>query len=113
MFSPASSARLPGLINKEKFNKDLYYFLSVIRVCLPPLRDQKEDIMMLVNYFIYKYGILEKKTVRGLTLDAQNLVFRYHWPGNIDELESRIKVAVSNLSGNWITPADLKIRENS
>lgn len=107
----SSSTRLSTLVDEGKFNKDLYYFLRVIRVCLPPLRDRKEDIMMLANFFIYKYGILAKKTVRGLTSDGQELVLRYPWPGNVDELEDRIKQAVSNLAGTWITAADMRGRE--
>ncbi len=81
-------------IESGSFRKDLYYRLNVIRIDLPPLRERKEDIPLLVRYFINKYNRSMQKNVRGITEQALSLLMDYHWPGNVRELENTIQHAL-------------------
>lgn len=91
----ATNQNLEKLVSEKRFREDLYYRINVIHIDIPPLRDRKEDIPVLVQAFIKKYcekmGILEKK----ISLDAMRVLENYHWPGNIRELENVIERAVT------------------
>ncbi|RPH49088.1 MAG: sigma-54-dependent Fis family transcriptional regulator [Desulfobacteraceae bacterium] len=94
-------------IEEEKFREDLYYRLNTIPVHLPPLRERKDDIPFLVDYFIEKYNIIERKVVKGLTEDAIRILMEKQWKGNIRELENIIERAVLMCKGSIIDEDDL------
>ncbi len=80
-------------IRKNKFRKDLYYRLNVIRIELPPLRERLDDIPSLVQHFIAKFNGVFQRTVKGISNGALDVLARYHWPGNVRELEGTIEHA--------------------
>jgi DNA-binding NtrC family response regulator len=77
-----------------RFREDLYYRLHVISVHLPPLRERKDDIPVLVHHFLKKYGAENQKTDLELTVEALDLLMDYDWPGNVRELENVVERAV-------------------
>ncbi len=81
-------------VKKGNFREDLFYRLNVVPIELPLLRDRKEDIPLLVEYFIQKYSAENKKSVQGITDEALRLLMKYNWPGNVRELENTIERAV-------------------
>lgn len=90
-----------------KFREDLYYRLNVIPFLLPPLRERRDDIPALANYFIQKYNKLDKRAVRGLTEEVEELLVRLPWKGNVRELENCIERAVLMSKGDMIDNKDL------
>jgi DNA-binding NtrC family response regulator len=79
--------------HNNKFRKDLYYRLSVIRIELPPLRERLDDIPSLIRHFIAKFNGVFQQTVKGISNGALDVLARYHWPGNVRELEGTIEHA--------------------
>lgn len=98
----ATNKDLNILIQKGAFREDLYYRLNVIKIDLPPLRERKEDIPLLIENFIHKYNSLLGKHVEGITEDAFILLMNYDYPGNIRELENIIEHAFVMAKGNFI-----------
>ncbi|MFN3605324.1 MAG: sigma 54-interacting transcriptional regulator [Leptonema sp. (in: bacteria)] len=90
----ATNANLEDLILQKKFRADLYYRLNVIRLEIPPLRERKEDILPLVNFFIKKYSSQNNKNIKGITPEAIHLLEKYDWPGNVRELENIMERAI-------------------
>lgn len=89
----ASNRNLGELVKSGKFREDLYYRLNVIRIKLPPLRDRKEDIPLLVDHFIRRFNSLKKKLITDISPDAMVALALYDYPGNIRELENIIEHA--------------------
>lgn len=87
----ATNKELTKEIKDGRFREDLYYRLNVVSIALPPLRERKDDIPLLINHFLDKYNILFKKNIIGLSHDAMVLFMDYNWPGNIRELENAIQ----------------------
>jgi Nif-specific regulatory protein len=85
---------LEELIQQKRFRLDLYYRLNVIRLDIPPLRERKEDILLLTKYFIEKYSKENDKDIHSITPEAIKLLESYDWPGNVRELENLIERAV-------------------
>ncbi|MPY88751.1 MAG: response regulator [Luteitalea sp.] len=100
----ATNVDLRQLTDEGKFREDLYYRLHVITVALPPLRERKEDIALLVQHFLDKYG--EENNRQGIELlpEALDLLMEYDWPGNVRELENVVERAVVLCSGARIGP---------
>jgi len=90
----ATNKNLYDALEKNEFRKDLFYRLSVVLIELPPLRERKSDIPLLVDFFIKKYD-RDHNLITGITDDALNILMRYDWPGNIRELENCIERAFS------------------
>ncbi|HPP43734.1 MAG TPA: sigma-54 dependent transcriptional regulator [Caldisericia bacterium] len=90
----ATNKDLQKLVNEKKFREDLYYRLNVFSITVPPLRDRKEDIPDLVEYFIFKYSHKYQKMITGIAPDAMEILNNYSWPGNVRELENAIAHAV-------------------
>lgn len=90
----ATNKNLEELIAKESFREDLYYRLNVVSIHLPPLRERKEDIPLLVNHFLNKYNKTGSKVVKGVSSRALELLVDYDWPGNVRELENVIERAI-------------------
>ena len=78
-------------VKKGTFREDLYYRLNVIPLVIPPLRDRKYDIPLLVRHFIEKYNVEKKRAIRGIAPEAMNCFTQYEWPGNVRELENLIE----------------------
>jgi two-component system response regulator PilR (NtrC family) len=95
----ATNVDLRQMMDEGKFREDLFYRLHVISIQLPPLRDRKDDIPLLVRHFLEKYGEENRKTGLELTPDALDLLTEYDWPGNVRELENVIERAVVLTSG--------------
>lgn len=90
----ATNSDLKEMVAKETFREDLYYRLTVVEIHVPPLRERKEDIPLLADTFLYKYGNEYKGRYVTIDTDAKDLIKRYEWPGNIRELENVIQRAV-------------------
>jgi DNA-binding NtrC family response regulator len=90
----ATNADLQLAVKSGTFREDLYYRLNVVNIHVPPLRDRREDIPVLVDHFVRKIARECGRDVRGVSVDARDLLARYDWPGNIRELENVIHRAV-------------------
>lgn len=90
----ATNASLEEMIEKGTFREDLFYRLNVITITLPPLRERREDIPLLVDRFIQRYNRETKKDVRGMSRKALDILLRYRFPGNVRELENIVERAV-------------------
>lgn len=90
----ATNSNLKDLIAKQTFREDLYYRLTVVEINVTPLRDRKEDIPLLVDKFLFKYGVEYKDRFVKISPEVSELLQRYDWPGNIRELENVIQRAV-------------------
>jgi two-component system, NtrC family, response regulator AtoC len=90
----ASNRDLERAVREGTFRQDLYYRLAIISLFLPPLRDRREDILPLVNFFIERYNRRFRKNVRGITPETRDLLTKYDWPGNVRELKNAIERAM-------------------
>jgi Nif-specific regulatory protein len=90
-----------------KFREDLFYRLNVVKFTMPPLRERKDDILILAESFIQTYGKKMNRKIRGLSANAKNILLRYDFRGNVRELKNIIERAVVLGSGDWILPEDL------
>jgi len=90
----ASNRDLEKAVRENQFRQDLYYRLAIIAIFIPPLRERKEDIPPLVDYFIERYNRQFKKSVRGVTADTRRLLLSHNWPGNVRELRNSIERAM-------------------
>ena len=96
----ATNADLPRLISEKQFRSDLYYRLNVFPIVIPPLRERREDIPVLVRYFAQKYARRMKKHIDSIAPEAMKALCEYPWPGNVRELENFIERAVILSSGS-------------
>jgi Nif-specific regulatory protein len=103
----ATNRNLEDEMKKGNFREDLFYRLNVISITLPPLRDRREDIPLLVNYFIAKYSKKIKRRVSGISRQALAILQAYDFPGNVRELENTIERAIVLGSADSILPEDL------
>ena len=103
----ATNKDLRKAIEKQEFREDLYYRLNVVNIELPPLRERKEDISLLAEYFLNKFAAENRKDVTGFSPEAMEFVLDYDWPGNVRELENAIERAVILAKASIITIADL------
>ncbi len=109
----ATNRDLPAMVTAGQFREDLYYRLNVVSIEVPPLRERKDDIVPLANTFIARFAGELKKRIEGLEPDAQKLLMRYNWPGNIRELENTIERAMLLADGRAIAPTDLHLGETA
>ena len=105
----ATNRDLPGMVANGQFREDLYYRLNVVSIDMPALRERKEDIIPLAAWFIRRFSSELKKKVDGLEGDAQKLLMRYNWPGNIRELENAIERAALLAESALIRADDLRL----
>ncbi len=104
----ATNKDLEKEISEKKFREDLYYRLKVINIELPPLRERKEDIPVLIEFFIKKYNQEFGKRIQGIDEKALEALYNYNWPGNIRQLESIIERAVLICDTRNIEVGDIK-----
>jgi two-component system response regulator AtoC len=96
-----------------RFREDLYYRINVLPIAIPPLRERREDIPLLIDHFIARNNARLGTSIRGLSSDAKKLLLEYAWPGNVRELENTIERAMVLCDGDVIDTSDLpdRIRE--
>jgi two-component system response regulator GlrR len=109
----ATHRDLDAQMKEGRFREDLYYRLNVVSVETPPLRDRKDDIPELAEFFVKRFAGELKKRVEGISPDAQKLLSRHNWPGNIRELENVIERAVLLADGPLVHVTDLQIGEQA
>ncbi len=103
----SSNREMKEVIRQGRFREDLYYRLKVIDIELPPLRERREDIPLLVEHFIARFGREPKKRVSGVSEEALKALISYAWPGNVRELENVIQRAITLCRHEVILPEDL------
>lgn len=94
------------MVEEGQFRQDLLYRINTIQIELPPLRERKEDIPELVEFFLKKYNLKYCKTILGVTPVAMNKLLSHSWPGNVRELQHAIEKAVILSTGQELTPDD-------
>ncbi len=110
----AATARdLQAEVSAGRFREDLYYRINVMTIHLPPLRERRGDIPLLLGYFIEAFNKKLNRSIEGLSSEAMQILMEYDWPGNVRELENVTERAVLLAPGRWITPADLVETESS
>ena len=112
----ATNRNLEKEVSEGRFREDLFYRLNVITIHLPSLRERREDIPILSNFFIIKYTKKYKKEIKGFTPEAMESLCAYHWPGNVRELENVVEraivlckkntISVDHLPGNVVPDKD-------
>jgi DNA-binding NtrC family response regulator len=106
----ASNSNLAEMVREGRFRSDLYFRLNVIPIDLPPLRQRKGDVQLLINHFLSRFNQQLKKKIKGLTPSALKLLDSYPWPGNIRELENLVeRLVVLGPSSGWIDAKDLPL----
>lgn len=104
----ATNRNLKKAIAEKNFREDLYYRLNVIPIELPPLRKRKEDIPMLVSFFLEKHKVKAiEKNIKGISKEAMQALLNYHFPGNVRELENAVEYAIAFTAGPVVQRDDL------
>ncbi|PYJ02854.1 MAG: DNA-binding response regulator [Verrucomicrobia bacterium] len=103
----ATNKPLEAAVAAKQFREDLFYRLNVLRIALPPLRERRQDIRLLVNYFLKKFGQEQKQSPRSISEEVLAALESYHWPGNVRELENVIRRTLVVSKGDAILPGDL------
>lgn len=103
----ATNRDLEAMVKDGRFREDLYYRLNVIPLSVPPLRNRRDDIQVLMNYFLAKHGSPSRPMK--ISADARSLIMNYAWPGNVRQLESAIERALLLAEGDEITAEDLPV----
>ena len=103
----ASNKNLKNLVKEGKFREDLYYRLNVIKLAIPTLKERKEDIPLLVKYFINQMNGQLGKDVKDISPQVKKLFYEYSWPGNVRELRNLIERAMNLCRGKYIEMEDL------
>jgi transcriptional regulator with GAF, ATPase, and Fis domain len=109
----ATNRDLLTLVKENAFREDLYYRLNVVQITAPPLKERGNDVLVIANFFLQKYAKIYGKAVIGLEEEAQNAILNYQWPGNVRQLENRIRRAIVMCDHNRITANDLDIKAES
>jgi DNA-binding NtrC family response regulator len=105
----ATNRDLRAALEEGTFREDLYYRLNVVAIDIPPLRDHKEDIPALANFFLEKFVRESGKHIKGITPAAMTLLMDFHWPGNVRELENIIERGVTLSAGSTLDAADIHL----
>jgi len=105
----ATNRDLMSMVAHGKFREDLYYRLNVIPITLPPLRERREDIIDIANYFISAYNKKYDKNILGISDEAKDMMLNYEWKGNVRELQNVVEKAVILSSNRLLRTDDLKI----
>ena len=103
----ATNKPLEQAVAARQFREDLFYRLNVVRIHIPPLRERREDIPLLVNYFLKKFARDHQRAPKSVATNVIKTLEKYHWPGNVRELENAIRRAHVMAKGEAILPGDL------
>ncbi len=106
----ATHRDLASEVKAERFREDLFYRLNVLTVHVPPLRDRREDIALLIEHFMVRNNARLGTQIRGLDAEARRLLLEYGWPGNVRELENTVERAMVLAEGEIVTAAELPER---
>ncbi|HHY94144.1 MAG TPA: sigma 54-interacting transcriptional regulator, partial [Firmicutes bacterium] len=106
----ATNHDLEQMVQARTFREDLFYRLNVIPLTIPPLRERRDDIPLLVNHFLERFNQKLQKEIRGVDPQALDLLLSYHWPGNVRELENAMEYGVSLEQTDVIRPESLPPR---
>jgi PAS domain S-box-containing protein len=98
----ATNKNLEGLVQQGLFREDLYYRINIVKLFLPPLRERKEDIPLLVEHFLRRFNSLRGKEIQGLSPKAMNILMSYDFPGNIRELENIVEYTTVVCKNHWV-----------
>ncbi len=111
----ATNRDLRAMVQDGRFRDDLYYRINVLSIDVPPLRERREDIPVLMDFFLKKHTRNTSRLIRGLTPDARKVMLEYAWPGNVRQLESAIERAILLAENEYITVEDLplEVRQES
>ena len=103
----ATNKPLEKAVANREFREDLFYRLNVVRIQMPALRDRKDDIRLLVNFFLRKFAQQQRRAPKSISPDVIAAFEAYHWPGNVRELENVIQRAIVVAKGDAILPGDI------
>jgi DNA-binding NtrC family response regulator len=103
----ATNKNLDEEVKRGTFREDLYYRLNVVNIQIPPLRERKEDIPLLIDFFLKRFNDKHKREIRGFTREARDMLIKYDYPGNVRELENIIERATVLTRGDHISKEDL------
>ncbi|HEX6045158.1 MAG TPA: sigma-54 dependent transcriptional regulator [Pyrinomonadaceae bacterium] len=103
----ATNRDLRAMVTDGRFRDDLYYRINVLSIDVPPLRERREDIPVLIEFFLKKHTRNTSRLITGLTADTRKVMMDYSWPGNVRQLESAIERAILLAEGDQITLEDL------
>ena len=102
----ATNRNLEDEVKAGKFREDLFYRLQVMPILLPPLRERRGDIPLLIDYYVERYNTEFRKRIRGVTPEARAMLEQYRWPGNVRELRNAIERAMLLSEAEWLAPED-------
>ena len=105
----ATNKSLVSAMKDSRFRVDLFYRLKVVSIYLPPLRERRSDIPILVDHFINMYSDLSGKQIKGTSKKAMEMLINHSWPGNVRELENNIHTAVVMTKNEILQPDDFPI----
>jgi two-component system response regulator HydG len=103
----ATNQNIEEMVADKRFREDLYYRIKGATIHLPPLRERREDIPLLIHYFLGQFAEKNGRDIEGITPDAQQVLMSYGWPGNVRELRNTLENMVVLSSGSWIGPESL------
>ena len=106
----ATNKNMEEAVEEGRFREDLFYRLDVVKIHLPPLRDRKSDIPLLMNHFLDIYSEKNRKEIKNTSQEAMEVLMRYSWPGNVRELENAMERAVIICQDDTILPEHLPER---
>jgi len=109
----ATNKDLKQAVANRQFREDLYYRLNVVNIDLPPLRERREDILLLARHFLEKFARENQKRLSGLSREVNDFLLKYQWPGNVRELENTIERAVILAKGRYIDTDSLLQRASA
>jgi two-component system NtrC family response regulator len=107
----ATNRNVEEEVKQGRFREDLFYRLNVVTILIPPLRERKEDIPLLLDFFLSKCSSRHRKEVRGFTREARDLLIKHDYPGNVRELENIVERAVVLTRGDYISVDDLPMAQ--
>ena len=105
----ATNRDLRAALEEGTFRQDLYYRLNVVAIDIPPLREHKEDIPALANFFVQRFATSSNKKITAISPDAIELLMQFHWPGNVRELENVLERSITFAAGPVLTAADIRL----
>ncbi|HXW60802.1 MAG TPA: sigma 54-interacting transcriptional regulator [Myxococcota bacterium] len=109
----ATNRNLSSMVQQGEFREDLYDCLNVVHIAVPPLKERGNDVLVIANFFLQKFAKIYGKNVVGLLEEAQNALLNYHWPGNVRQLENRMRRAIIMCDHERISAKDLDLMVES
>jgi two-component system NtrC family response regulator len=109
----ATNKNLEEEVRQGRFREDLFYRLNIVQIPIPPLRERKEDIPLLLDFFLKKYAKRHKREIKGFTREARDVLIKHDYPGNVRELENIIERAVVLTRGDYIAKEDLSLSQSA